>query len=76
MKEGWENIFFFGFIGSLVLTGVAYVFKPDTSYVDSPPLRDASPYYVCRVAASQILSAFALKMTQLANDMLGYKHGL
>ncbi|KAJ5899125.1 hypothetical protein N7495_003869 [Penicillium taxi] len=31
VKEGWENIWYYGFIGSLVLTGVAYVFKPDTS---------------------------------------------
>lgn len=30
-KEGWENIFYFGFIGSLIATGIAYVFKPDTS---------------------------------------------
>jgi len=31
VKEGWENIFYFGFIGSLVVAGIAYVFKPDTS---------------------------------------------
>ncbi|OKL59989.1 hypothetical protein UA08_04634 [Talaromyces atroroseus] len=31
VKEGWENIWYFGFIGSLVAAGVAYVFKPDTS---------------------------------------------
>ncbi|KAL1964670.1 hypothetical protein VTN77DRAFT_6696 [Rasamsonia byssochlamydoides] len=31
VKEGWENIFYIGFIGSLVAAGVAYVFKPDTS---------------------------------------------
>lgn len=31
VKEGWENIWYFGFIGSLVVAGVAYVFKPDTS---------------------------------------------
>ncbi|RAL17229.1 uncharacterized protein BO97DRAFT_401908 [Aspergillus homomorphus CBS 101889] len=30
-KEGWENIWYYGFIGSLLVTGVAYVFKPDTS---------------------------------------------
>jgi hypothetical protein len=33
-KEGWENIWYYGFIGSLVAAGVAYVFKPDTSYVN------------------------------------------
>jgi hypothetical protein len=33
-KEGWEGAFYYGFIGSLVLAGVAYVFKPDTSYVE------------------------------------------
>lgn len=37
VKEGWENIFYFGFIGSLVAAGIAYVFKPDTSYVQSSP---------------------------------------
>ncbi|EED24277.1 conserved hypothetical protein [Talaromyces stipitatus ATCC 10500] len=31
VKEGWENIWYIGFIGSLVAAGVAYVFKPDTS---------------------------------------------
>ncbi|KAL2005870.1 hypothetical protein VTN00DRAFT_10363 [Thermoascus crustaceus] len=31
VKEGWENIWYYGFIGSLVIAGVAYVFKPDTS---------------------------------------------
>ncbi|OGM44592.1 NADH-ubiquinone oxidoreductase [Aspergillus bombycis] len=39
VKEGWENIWYYGFIGSLLVAGVAYVFKPDTSYVN--PLRSA-----------------------------------
>ncbi|ROW08227.1 hypothetical protein VMCG_03322 [Cytospora schulzeri] len=30
-KEGWENMAYYGFGGSLVLVGVAYAFKPDTS---------------------------------------------
>lgn len=30
-KEGWENVFFYGFFGSLGLFAVAYAFKPDTS---------------------------------------------
>ncbi|PLB46748.1 hypothetical protein P170DRAFT_438449 [Aspergillus steynii IBT 23096] len=30
-KEGWENMWYYGFIGSLLAAGVAYVFKPDTS---------------------------------------------
>ncbi|KAI0477496.1 ESSS subunit of NADH:ubiquinone oxidoreductase-domain-containing protein [Xylariaceae sp. FL0804] len=30
-KEGWEGPFFYGFCGSLVLAGIAYGFKPDTS---------------------------------------------
>jgi hypothetical protein len=30
-KEGWENIFFYGFCGSIGLGVVAYAFKPDTS---------------------------------------------
>lgn len=33
VKEGWEGIWYYGFIGSLLVAGVAYVFKPDTSYV-------------------------------------------
>ncbi|KAL4910664.1 hypothetical protein BDW74DRAFT_141581 [Aspergillus multicolor] len=31
VKEGWENVWYYGFIGSLLVAGVAYVFKPDTS---------------------------------------------
>jgi len=31
--EGWENLFFYGFCGSLAVFAVAYAFKPDTSYV-------------------------------------------
>lgn len=38
VKEGWENIWYYGFIGSFLVAGVAYVFKPDTSYVSSDPL--------------------------------------
>ncbi|KAK3349962.1 ESSS subunit of NADH:ubiquinone oxidoreductase-domain-containing protein [Lasiosphaeria hispida] len=30
-KEGWENLFFYGFYGSLGVFAVAYAFKPDTS---------------------------------------------
>lgn len=30
-KEGWETSFFYGFCGSLVIAGIAYGFKPDTS---------------------------------------------
>jgi hypothetical protein len=29
--EGWENLFFYGFCGSLAVFAVAYAFKPDTS---------------------------------------------
>ena len=32
-KEGWENLWVYGFWGSLLLATVAYCFKPDTSYV-------------------------------------------
>jgi hypothetical protein len=32
-KEGWENVMFYGFGGAMVVTGIAYVFKPDTRYV-------------------------------------------
>jgi hypothetical protein len=30
-KEGWENLFFYGFCGSLAVFAVVYAFKPDTS---------------------------------------------
>lgn len=30
-REGWENMFFYGFCGSLAVFAVAYAFKPDTS---------------------------------------------
>jgi len=32
-KEGWEDIFFYGFYGSLAVFTVAYAFKPDTRLV-------------------------------------------
>ena len=31
-KEGWENIWFWGFCGSLGLGVIAYAYKPDTRY--------------------------------------------
>lgn len=30
-KEGWENPFFYGFCGSLLLAALAYGYKPDSS---------------------------------------------
>ena len=30
-KEGWEGIFIYGFFGSVIVAGIAYAFKPDTS---------------------------------------------
>jgi len=33
VKEGWENVFYWGFLGGLFAAGVAYAYKPDTSYV-------------------------------------------
>ncbi|KAL2266135.1 hypothetical protein VTJ83DRAFT_5487 [Remersonia thermophila] len=30
-NEGWENLFIYGFWGSLVVFAVAYAWKPDTS---------------------------------------------
>ncbi|KAH7323505.1 ESSS subunit of NADH:ubiquinone oxidoreductase-domain-containing protein [Rhexocercosporidium sp. MPI-PUGE-AT-0058] len=30
-KEGWENVWVYGFFGSLALGVVGYAFKPDTS---------------------------------------------
>lgn len=42
VKEGWEGVWYYGFIGSLVVAGVAYVFKPDTSYV--PPSNSRSSF--------------------------------
>ncbi|KAK4198625.1 ESSS subunit of NADH:ubiquinone oxidoreductase-domain-containing protein [Triangularia verruculosa] len=31
VNEGWENLYFYGFLGSFVVFGVAYAWKPDTS---------------------------------------------
>ena len=33
VKEGWENVFYFGYVGSFVVACIAYAFKPDTRYV-------------------------------------------
>ncbi|KAK4229433.1 putative nadh-ubiquinone oxidoreductase [Podospora fimiseda] len=30
-NEGWENLYFYGFLGSLAVFSVAYAWKPDTS---------------------------------------------
>lgn len=30
VKEGWENIWYWGFYGSLGLAVIAYAYKPDT----------------------------------------------
>lgn len=30
-KEGWENLTYYGFCGSLVVFAIAYSFKPDTT---------------------------------------------
>ncbi|KAF2722765.1 hypothetical protein K431DRAFT_283584 [Polychaeton citri CBS 116435] len=30
-KEGWENVFFYGFFGSLAFGVIGYCYKPDTS---------------------------------------------
>jgi hypothetical protein len=32
-KEGWENVFYYGFFGSMAFGVVGYWFKPDTRYV-------------------------------------------
>lgn len=30
-KEGWENIFYWGFFGSMAVATVGWAYKPDTS---------------------------------------------
>jgi hypothetical protein len=30
VKQDWENIFYYGFFGSLLATAIAYAYKPDT----------------------------------------------
>lgn len=32
-NEGWENIWFYGFFGSMLFGVVGYCYKPDTRYV-------------------------------------------
>ena len=46
VKEGWEGLFTYGFVGSLVLAGIAYAFKPDTSYVK---ISRGFPFYPIRL---------------------------
>ncbi len=31
VKEPWENLWVYGFFGSIFAAGVAYAYKPDTS---------------------------------------------
>jgi hypothetical protein len=33
-NEGWENVWFYGFFGSLLFGVVGYCYKPDTRYVE------------------------------------------
>jgi hypothetical protein len=35
-EEGWENVFYYGFFGSLAFGVIGYAYKPDTRFV--PPL--------------------------------------
>jgi hypothetical protein len=37
-KEGWENVWFYGFYGTLAFGVVGYCYKPDTRYVISMAL--------------------------------------
>ena len=72
VKEGWENIWYYGFFGSLVLAGVAYVFKPDTSYVPS--------LCYCRILHKEMIGFFTVSfLRQLPKCRLtfhsGYRHG-
>lgn len=59
-KEGWENIWYYGFIGSLLVTGVAYVFKPDTSCVQPSPISpgSAASFLVTRSYADTVTLLF------------------
>jgi hypothetical protein len=65
VKEGWENIWYYGFIGSFLVAGVAYVFKPDTSYVQS----------LSRSVAS-ILASYVPRTTGILTIAIVYKLGL
>lgn len=33
-NEGWENVWYYGFLGSLLFGVVGYCYKPDTRYGD------------------------------------------
>lgn len=37
-KEGWEDIFIWGYCGVTLLAIVAYTFKPDTRYTRHVPV--------------------------------------
>lgn len=36
-NEGWENIFVYGFVGTLLFGVVGYCYKPDTRYAPTAP---------------------------------------
>lgn len=52
-KEGWENIWYYGFYGSIVLTAVAYAWKPDTRYVEA--------YSACGIITARSLSMVPMR---------------
>jgi hypothetical protein len=33
VKEGWENVWYYGYCGGFVVAAIAYAFKPDTRFV-------------------------------------------
>jgi hypothetical protein len=43
VKEDWENIFYYGFFGSMALFAVVYAFKPDTRCVRKLPSGNWDP---------------------------------
>lgn len=83
VKEGWENIWYYGFIGSLLVAGVAYIFKPDTSYVYPRfpwliPLLKRGESSACNRHYGMFCAVLPAhqKSIQKLTCVIGYKHGL
>lgn len=61
---------YYGFIGSLLITGIAYVFKPDTSYGYPFPLA------TCLSMRCEYRQDYSCLDVIDTDNLVGYKHGL
>lgn len=47
-NEGWENIWYYGFFGSMAFGVIGYCYKPDTRYVESCGARCRTWWTICQ----------------------------